>query len=83
MNKKTTVKMQKKDGPVLNVSEDCVEVFKKSGYTKFEEKAIVSIDEMKKDQLKAYAKDKGIDIGDAKTVDEIRAKIKEAEEAGV
>lgn len=83
MNKKAIVKMQKKDGPVLNVSEDCVEVFKKSGYEKVEEKAPVTIDEMKKDQLKAYAKEKGIDLGDAKTVDEIRAKIKGAEEAEV
>ena len=83
MNKKTIIKMQKKDGPVLNVSEDCVEVFKKSGYEKVEEKAPVTIDEMKKDQLKAYAKEKGIDLGDAKTVDEIRAKTKEAEEAEV
>lgn len=80
---KKVVKMQKKDGPVLNVAEDCVEIFKKSGYEKVAEKAPIGIDEMKKTQLKAYAKEKGIDIEDAKTEDEIRAKIKAAEEAEV
>ena len=83
MTNKKVIKMKKKDGPVLNVAEDCVAVFEKSGYTKVTEKAPVGIDEMKKAQLKTYANEKGIDIGDAKTEDEIRAKIKEAEETGV
>lgn len=79
---KKVIKMQKKYGPVLNVAEDCVEVFKKSGYKKVAEKA-VDIDKMKKAQLKTYAKENGIDIEDANTEDEIRTKIKAAEEAEV
>lgn len=40
-----------------------------------------SLDKMKKDELQAYATEKGIELGDAKTNAEIIAKIKEAEEA--
>lgn len=36
-------------------------------------------DQMKKDELQAYAKEKNIDLGDAKTKEEIIAKIEEAE----
>lgn len=80
MTNKKVVKMKKNDGPVLNVAEDCVAVFEKSGYKKVEE---VSIDKMNKTQLEAYAKKKGIDLGDAKTKEEILAKIKEVEETEV
>lgn len=40
-----------------------------------------SLEKMKKDELQAYAAEKGIDLGDAKTNPEIIAKIKEAEAA--
>lgn len=40
-----------------------------------------SLDKMKKDELQAYAAEKGIELGDAKTNAEIIAKIKEAEAA--
>lgn len=38
-----------------------------------------SLEKMKKDELQAYAKEKGIDLGDADKKDDIIAKIKEAE----
>ncbi len=44
-----------------------------------EDKGEKSLEKMKKDELQAYAEEKGIDLGDANTKDEIIAKIKEAE----
>lgn len=43
------------------------------------EKVEKSLDEMKVDELKAYAADKGIELGEAKNKADILAKIKEAE----
>lgn len=40
-----------------------------------------NLDKMKKDELQAYAKEKGIALDDADTKEKIIAKIKEAEEA--
>lgn len=45
------------------------------------EKAEKSLGDMKVDELKAYAADKGIELGEAKNKADILAKIKEAEEA--
>ena len=44
------------------------------------EKVEKSLDNMKLDELKAYAAEKGVELGEAKTKAEIIAKIKEAEE---
>lgn len=43
------------------------------------EKVEKSLDNMKADELKAYAADKGIELGEAKKKDDILAVIKEAE----
>lgn len=45
------------------------------------EKAENDLDKMKLDELKAYAAEKGVELGEAKTKAEILAKIKEAEDA--
>lgn len=45
------------------------------------EKAEKDLDDMKLDELKAYAAEKGVELGEAKTKADILAKIKEAEAA--
>lgn len=57
-----------------------IEWFKSRGYT-VEDAADIPLDEMSVEQLKAYAKDKGIDIGKTTSQNGILKKIKDSEKA--
>lgn len=57
-----------------------IEWFKSRGYA-VEDAADIPLDEMSVEQLKAYAKDKGIDIGKTTSYNAILKRIKEAEKA--